>query len=174
MEALHTAVTNWSDALQAQLGASRAAMTAARSNAQKIDTDGDNHLDDSDEYVDLWDLADQMAVQGIATAQANAVKNAVQQAVVRAAYRPGIPWVPVDYSNTHGLAIFWPQTTGGSYSAYVEDRIYNSTRDGTWDEFLVAYFGDEDRGGMPTDPGPGEREPATSWNFFLHLPFVVS
>jgi len=171
MEALRTAVDNWSNALQGQVGAAKPAMTAARSNAQKIDANGDDMLSDADAYIDLWDLADKMAAQGIATPQAAAVKTAVGQAVVRASYRPG--GTTLDYANTHGLTIYWPQTASGWYDPYVADQIYNATRDGTWDEFLQAYFAGRGRGGMPTDPGPVERPPASSPGHTVFLPVVL-
>ncbi len=169
MAAVQAAVDDWADALSASVGTTKNGMTSARSNAQKIDTNGDDLLTDQDNYIDLWDLADEMAARGIAATEAADVKAAVDEATVRSDQRSR---GTLNYTNIHGLSIYWPQTASGAYSAYVGDRVYNSTRDGRWDEFLEDYFGGSERGGMPTDPGPTERRPDAGMGNNVYLPLV--
>jgi hypothetical protein len=78
---------------------------------------------------------------------------------------------PLDYNHTHGLTIYWPETASGWYRAYVDDVIYTATRDGTWDDFLRAYFGDRNRPGITLDIGPAERQ-SDSENPLLYLPII--
>jgi hypothetical protein len=170
--ALHTAMTNWANLLRSQNANQIPTMQAARAAAQKIDQDGNNRLDENDAYIDLWDLADQMAVRGIGANEATAVKAAVDDAVLLTNYRPATANTPVDYSKQHGLSIYWPRTTSGDYNGYINHQIYNSTRDGTWDEFLRVYFGDEGaRNVMNTSYGAIDRRPTDTIQIFL--PSVV-
>jgi len=167
MGALLTAVTNWADALRTAGTAQIPAMRAVRAAAQKIDANGDHQLAENDAYIDLWDLADKMAAQGIGVAEAAAVRQAVEDAVILTNSRSG---GQLDYSRQNGLSIFWPRVAEGSYREYVDNRIYTSTRNGTWDEFLAFYFGDNTgRGGMGNSYGPAPRgqTPASASNLFL-------
>jgi hypothetical protein len=77
----------------------------------------------------------------------------------------------LDYSRSHGLTIYWPQTTSGWYRAYVDDAIYTSTRDGSWDDFLRSYFGDRNRPGITLDIGPAERQSDTGISL-LYIPII--
>lgn len=175
LDALHAEVNAWAGAVQAQLGTAVNAITMGRTNAQKVDANGNNSITDDDAFIDLWDLADKLALQGIAAPQADTLKSAIEAAVVRLAYRPAGPGLPLDYSHAHGLTIFWPKTASGSYTPYVENQLYNSTRDGQWDEFLQAYFGpsaNSGRRGMQTTEGPIERLLATPANAPLYLPSI--
>ena len=157
---VHSAVNDWANALLAQVDTQRDKIARARSQAQKIDSNSDKKLTDDDQYLDLWDLADKLATQGVATAESNALKAAIEAAVVR---NSQLSFNDLDYKNTHGLSIFWPQTASSWYRPYVNGRIYSATRDGSWDEFLQAYFSNNNRRpGMQTDPGPAERESATA------------
>lgn len=168
---VHTALNAWADALIAQLPGSREQMTLARQQTQKFDSNSDKKLTDDDYYLDLWDLADKLAVQGIAAQEATALKDAIEAAVVRTAQRS---LDELDYRHNHGLTIFWPQVPGGWYQPYRAGQIYTATRTGRWDEFLEAYFtGITARDGLPVDPGPANREPATVVLTFAYLPLVA-
>ncbi|RIK43734.1 MAG: hypothetical protein DCC55_04740 [Chloroflexi bacterium] len=179
MQAVHDAVNLWATALINQVNSSAQSMVAARSATQKIDTNNDDALSDEDRYLDLWHLADRMAAQGLAANEAAVLKQAIEAAAVRKAFRPGIAQLPVDYANTHGLSIFWPRTPAGNYEDYVGNRIYNSTREGQWDEFLQAFFtvlpNGRGRGGLSADLGAIDRRPAdssTQPSINLYLPLV--
>jgi hypothetical protein len=173
MADVRTAVDNWADALSGQLGTSKSDVTAARSAAQKMEVDLDWQITNRDWYVDLWHLADQTAARGLAVGQSAAVKAAVEAAVLRTAYRPATSqYQGLTYGNTHGLSIFWPEMPAGDYGRYVDDRIFSATRDGTWDEFLQAYFGPRPRMGMPVNRGPVPRLPATTLVYEVALPII--
>lgn len=174
MPALFDAVNGWADALQTHLGGPNIA--EARNVAQKIDADGNNRLMDNDFYVDLWSLADSMATRGFAADQSNAVKTAVSNAVLKVNYRPASAGVPVNYAGAHGLTIYWPQWAYGSFSKYVGDQIYTSTRTGRWDDFLLAFTGGgSKRPGLPSSYGPIEKRPTETQptSFQIYLPISV-
>lgn len=172
MEALLVAVKNWADTLRSAGTAQLPRMKAARSAAQKIDQTGNGQLEEDDAYLDLWDLADKMAAQGIGIAESATVKQAVEDAVLLTNARSS---QQVDYSRQKGLSIFWPQLAEGDYRNYVTHRIYTSTRNGTWDEFLTFYFGDSGtaRGGMGYSYGPSDRGQASSSSESLFLPLIA-
>ena len=163
---VNTAVNNWANALLIALPTAKSKIALARASAQKVDSNDDQKLTDADQMLDLWDLADKLAAQGIAVAPGNALKAAIDTAVIHNANRSD---QARDYSHTHGLTLFWPQTASGWYQAYVGNQIYSATQDGSWGVFLQAYFGtDGGRPGMQVDAGPVERESATN-TFYLPI-----
>lgn len=168
VDALHATLNAWANALGAALPTGRAQITLARNIAQRVDSNQDGSLNEDDQFFDLWDLADKLAAQGIAVAESNALKRAIESAVVRQANRSS---GALDYSRSHGLTIYWPQTTSGWYRAYVDDAIYTSTRDGSWDDFLRSYFGDRNRPGITLDIGPAERQSDTGISL-LYIPII--
>jgi len=178
MEAVHNAVNDWADALSAQLNSQRQAISVARANAQKMEVNGDDIIDDKDPYVDLWDAADKIAGQGIAVAESTALKSAIETAVVRVNYQPANDQVDWDYSNAHGLTIYWPRSAYGptAYGDYVKGDLYTFSDTGAWDEFLAAYAGESARNGMGTTLGAVERRIApdpTNGQYQVYLPLVV-
>jgi hypothetical protein len=172
MDALRAAVDAWANALGQLVGTSRETMTMARHLAQKINTNGNASLDDMDEYIDLWDLADQMAAQGIAVPQSEDVQAAVEAAVVNAGSRSS---GSLSYANTHGLSIYWAPGRDGYYADYIGEATYTATIDGTWDEFLQTYQGNSERPGLPVDPGPSGRLPAkgTGTQHMVFMPLTI-
>lgn len=171
MDAVASTVNDLADGLLAQLGASKDAMTAARSAAQKFEVDGDIRITDADYYADLWHLADRLADQVPAVSSAaNAVKTAVESAVIdfQVQSSPG-----EDHRNAHGLAVFWPEWVSGAYSDYVNGDLFRVAQDGTWDDFLNSYFGrrPSDRKGMPVNPDPVEKR---SGGNPVYLPLVLT
>lgn len=173
LDGLHAAVNNWATALRNVATTSATALANARAAAQKVEVNGDDVLTTQDPYIDLWDLADKVATQGIAATEATALKSALEAAVVRVKVRPATSQIPWDYSRSHGLTIYWPLTAAGDYSKYVGNQLYNVTRDGQWDEFLKAYFGSGNgRGNLATSTGPVQRLPATATTPTIYLPLI--
>jgi hypothetical protein len=154
IEQVQGALSEWADALHALAGTSQAELAAARREAQKIDTNGDQQLTETDANVDLWDLTLQMEARGLAAPQSGALRAALDAAVLSTAARSS---GALDYAQTHGLSIYWPHGPYGEYSAYMQHELSNSTRDGTWDDFLQAYYASTDGMGMPTQDGPAQR-----------------
>jgi Clostripain family len=155
IDPVQNALNAWATALLGTLPASQPQIALARTLAQKVDSNQDGKLTEEDHFIDLWDLADKLAAQGIAVAEGNALKRAIETAVVRVISRSS---GPLSYERSHGLTIYWPQTASGWYRAYVNDAVYSATRDGQWDDFLRAYFGDRNRPGLTTDAGPVDRQ----------------
>jgi hypothetical protein len=61
------------------------------------------------------------------------------------------------------------------YGMYVEHELSDSTRDGTWDEFLRTYYADLGGADMPTQNGPAPRMPqkvGLSGPQVVYLPLV--
>jgi hypothetical protein len=173
MDQVQAALSEWADALGALAGTSRAELAAARQEAQKIDTNGDDRLSETDAYIDLWDLAARMEARGLAAPQSGALRMALDAAVVSTAEHSSSS---LDYSQTHGLSIFWPHGPYGEYGAYMRHDLSSSTRDGTWDDFLQTYYASDETAGMPTQLGPAQRVPHKA-NIFgqqvLYLPLVA-
>ena len=179
IDALHTAVNNWATALRNATAGSATALANARTASQKVEANGDDVITNEDPYVDLWDLADQIAAQGIAATEATALKSAVEAAAVRMQIRPAVAQIPWNYNNSHGLTIYWPLTAVGDYHQYVGNDIYNATRDGQWDEFLEGFFATSasgrGRGNMQTSTGAIDRLPAPDTSApqqLFYLPLV--
>jgi hypothetical protein len=176
--ALHSAVDAWAGVLRNAVGGSANALVTARTATQKVEANGDNVITNEDPYVDLWDLADKVAAQGIGANEATALKSALEAATVQMKIRPATAQTPWDYSHSHGLTIYWPLTPNGAYNGYVGNDLYNSTRDGQWDEFLQAFFGasanGRGRGAMAADTGPIERlvAPPVTTQQLVYLPVV--
>ncbi|MEZ4678659.1 MAG: clostripain-related cysteine peptidase [Caldilineaceae bacterium] len=182
MAGVQNALNAWASALQSALGSNRNGVNAARSAAQKIDANNDDALTDDDAYIDLWDLADKMAAQGIAVAESNALKAAIDAAVRQSNFRPAHAQLNVNYSNTHGMTIFWPQSARSPYpyDEYISGQLYSATASGTWDDFLNAYFGNDGRRGMSASIGPVDRRvapdvqvPGGDLNNQIFLPVIV-
>ncbi|MEZ4706807.1 MAG: clostripain-related cysteine peptidase [Caldilineaceae bacterium] len=165
--AVFSAFNAWATALTNALPAGQAQLTLARTLAQKVDSNQDGAITEEDQYVDLWDLADKVAAQGLAVTEGAALKAAIEAAVVRSANRSSGPLL---YDRTHGLTIYWPQTASGWYRAYVNDAVYSATRDGQWDDFLRVYFGERSRPGLTPDAGAVDRQ---ANDISLFLPLVV-
>jgi len=153
MSALQASVDAFANALIAQVSSNKTMLTEARSATRSYD---DNP------YLDLWDLADQLSARIPAVVgQATALRNSLDAAIVDNRI------IGTAYTRSHGMSIYWPQAALGSYDDYVNHRLYTSTVNGTWDEFLVAYTGGAR--GMSTDPGGVPRGTVTQ----IYLPMVL-
>ena len=100
----------------------------------------------NDGYIDLWDLADQVAAKRIAESEAAEVKKAVEAAVVD---KKAVPFGTVkvndqdvtwDYRNYHGLSIYYPTTPPGYVPKKLNDYCskYQMSKEGKWDDFLTG------------------------------------
>ena len=85
-------------------------------------------------YIDLWYFADRVAEKGIAVSEAEQPKMAVEKGVLetKAIEKGGDPlW---DYSNYHGISIFYPMLNLSFISDYQQN--YLMSEDGIWEHFL--------------------------------------
>lgn len=173
VDALHSAVDSWSSAIRSTLPNERDAILAARSDAQKIDTNNDGELSDVDNVVDLWHVADRLAARGVAESESNALKATLESAVILHNQRSSSQ---LNYANAKGLGIYWPLNSNidGLYSAYTNGSLYNSSASGVWDDFLSDLLGNTDRRSMSLVPRPAERLNAQeSQESMVYLPFIV-
>jgi len=143
---VRNAVSNLGNALVAT--GNKNAVNDARDNSQAFAADYDATHPLRAEYIDLWDLADN--VKGLAATQASSVKWAVNAAVVRELHASGgasgYVW---DHSGAHGLAIYYPPARSSSaFNSYVAPSLYRMSNDGTWDEFLDWVVPSSTRRGM--------------------------
>jgi hypothetical protein len=172
IEHVQAAINEWADALQALAGTSRDDLAAARQETQKINQYYDTPPSNTDAYIDLWHLTERMEARGLAVPQSAALRKALDAAIVSAASHSSGAF---DYSQTHGLSIFWPHRPYGEYRSYMQHKLSESTRDGTWDDFLQTYYASEDASGLPTQNGPAQRPPQKVSIFgqsSLYLPLV--
>jgi hypothetical protein len=86
--ALHSAINDFANALQPEVATSKELLMAGRNKAQKFEQNNDRAINNADGFIDLWDLADKVAAQGLATTEAAALKEAIDEAVLRSGYRP--------------------------------------------------------------------------------------
>jgi len=145
----------------------------ARSRSQAFAADIDATNPRRAEYIDLWDLADE--VMDLAAPQAAAVKAAVDTAVVHERHASGgasgYIW---DHSGAHGLAIYYPPTKSSSaFAGYA--GLYQMCQDGTWDEFLDWAVPSGDRRGMSANRAEiklTDSEDAFAFKY-IYLPAVL-
>ena len=166
MDDVNLALQSWANSMLGQMNTVRDKITLARDSSQKVDSNGDGVLTEKDFYLDLWDLAEKMASQGLALSEGDALKVAISNAVIRSEQSSNDI---LDYSNVHGLTIYFPWMPSIGYSMYVKDQEYSSARSGVWDEFLEGYFADFQQLGMSIDLGV-VRSPLFSYQF---LPTVM-
>jgi hypothetical protein len=166
MDDVNIALQSWANNLLSQMNTARDKIALARDSSQKVDSNGDGSLTEKDFYLDLWDLAEKMASQRLALGEGDALEVAINDAVVRIE-QSSIGHL--DYSNVHGLTIYFPWMPSIGYSMYVRDQEYSSLRMGVWDEFLEGFLADLQRTGMSIDLG-AVRTPII---FYQFLPTVL-
>jgi hypothetical protein len=128
----------------------RLQIAQAYSAVQKFDSNWDYVLDAPDAYVDLYDLAEQLAVCFTDTAvlsAAHALTLAIGPVggdiVVQERHHAGHPWVDPSqtwtFTGAHGLAIYFPLGEDFWVRDYYQPTELDLAADTRWDEFL--HFG---------------------------------
>ncbi len=175
VDAVATAVTTLSLALQENIATYQAAISVTLAATQKLDSGDYLTLNNLDEYVDLWDLGNGLEARitnSTVQAAARALKAAVEELVIAERHSSGFyqghDW---DLSRVHGVSIYFPPTRGGwGYQDYVEEQPFAFTAEGQWDEFLKAYFLIGVTPGIsPTNPGV---PPVLTAGYRVYLPIV--
>ena len=179
-----------SDALKADENFYKAEITNARNNTQKFDSNGDKKIDNSDEYLDLADLALQFKNIPNINIQnsAQAVINAVNEYVVENRSNEGTSIVglypDLKPDHVHGVSIFFP--TGNFkrsfYNGLNLDFAGGMTWFGTgmmtatdtegWGSFLVNFV-ESITPSAPDNPNPPELISPLDIYFFEFLPLVI-
>ena len=124
-----------------------------RTHIQKFDSNGSYTITDSDDYLDLKDLAIEVndrcssaSVRTAASALSNAIGNEVGVFVKYEDHLSGSALgTNYDFSNgTYGLSVFWPDTSDSTYDNYIDTTSSGSRLalciDTNWDQFLHLYF----------------------------------
>ncbi|HSJ58351.1 MAG TPA: clostripain-related cysteine peptidase, partial [Anaerolineae bacterium] len=165
--------------LTAALPAYASEIAQARAAAQKLDSRDYLVIDDYDEYVDLYHLAQVIAQHvpdpGIQAAAQNLIDTIgavggpflVEELHESGTYGPTY-W---DLDNAHGLSIYYPPNPDGwGYNEYLAGDL-PFVGDTAWDEFLVAYYGEL---ALPPEvPVEPDLPPLLAPRFTVYLPFVT-
>ncbi len=149
---------------------------------QKFDSRDYGRLTVEDEYVDLYDLADQIrkvATIGRVAGLGQILMDAALGMVVAERHQSGsYSWqgdTPGNWNldEAHGISLYFPPRSGtNTYNSYINsDQLFQMTVDGKWDDFLKAYFGAMSLGVDPaTDP---TLPPVLFPQLKLYLPLIL-
>ncbi len=175
MDLLATSITSFALALQENITTYQTVISSTWGETQKFDSRDYMVIDNWDEYVDLWDLADRLEMRisnSTVRIAAQKVKAAVEDAVVVERHADGGTPYAWDLSGSHGVAIYFPPMRGGwGYQQYVEEHPFAFTAEGQWDEFLKTYFVfGITPGPDPSDPGV---PPALVPRYWIYLPIMA-
>jgi PKD repeat protein len=148
-----------------------------RNKVQTFDSRDYLTLDSSDEYIDLYDFAEWVKSDISDAAVQNAargVMDAITACIVAEHHQTGTdPWSgnTWDLDDAHGIAIYFPPTSGGwDYSNYIAGGSWGFCAGTAWDEFLVAYFS---MSGLPPETPENPGMPPMQGVERIYLPFVV-
>ena len=135
---------------------------------QRFDMNSDDAITSTDEYVDLYDFAflvDSVISDATIQAAAQDVMNAVDDLIIANYTRSTDDF---DLDNSHGVSIFWPDTSSSFYTAAnyafaagatwttgVGQALVSDQATMAWGPMLVNYFQTTDPGG-PDNPTPPE------------------
>lgn len=139
---------------------------AARASTQKFDSTPEGSppalkyftITDQDEYVDLYDLANQLLKKGVQPAQE--LMTAINHLVIYNYAIPGIDRLSSnnywDLGRSHGVSIYFPEAPNAfDYPRYISHTIFSLTVNSQWDDFLQAYFNVRYPQPLPPLPDPG-------------------
>lgn len=151
---LRVALDGLAAALSETLPGERSTIQAAFNQADVFDSNGDGNLNRAqDSYIDLASFVDALQ-EKFATNEA--VRNAAQEvetALIRTVlvkeHRNGNPWYQPAAawswsSSMGGLSIYAPLAEDGWQRRYYNSRQFQFAHDGAWDDFLAAYWNDEE------------------------------
>jgi hypothetical protein len=191
MNPVTTAISSLASAIKSQMSTYISQVTAARTVVQKFDSDDNYVIDTQDEYVDLYDFAQQVKTRiADSTIQnsAQAVMNAISGYVITTTALPGnerYPFPTMDKDKTHGVSIFFPRA--GFRRSFYTGLNLDFAADTTWglqSKSVTAPSGTIGWGPMlvehvntltpnaPDDPAPPElAAPLSNWQIFL--PVVI-
>ncbi len=140
----------------------RQQITQAYSGAQKFDSNWDYALAVPDAYVDLYDLAEQLATHVTDTAvlsAAHALTVAIGPAggdvVVQERHHDGHPWVAPSqtwtFTGAHGIAIYFPLGEDFWMRDYYQPTELDLAAHTHWDEFLhIGWYEGQPAPALPT------------------------
>jgi PKD repeat protein len=148
VESVGSATDAFAQALDAHLGGSTVSQViGVRNQVQTFDSRNYTVLDSTDEYVDLYHLAELVKVNipnTIVQDAAQSVLDAVDNCVIAERHQSGQdPWSGNywDLDDAHGIALYFPpRSHSWDYANYVTGGSWAFCNETAWDEFLVSYF----------------------------------
>jgi PKD repeat protein len=174
--AVSQTLSTLASALRADLDGDTGYISETLGSVQRFDSRDYLEIDDSDEYVDVYDFArliQHHAPSETVRAAAQDVMDAVVGFVVAERHESGVyrgnrRW---DLDRAHGTSIYFPPAPGGwGYEDYM-GGVFRFTAEGTWDEFLQDYLGLV--GTPPVSPTNPGTPPVLEVPYVVYLPVVV-
>ena len=183
-----TATNSLAQLLNSQMATSAITLTTIRSTVQRFEMNGDDVINSSDDYIDLYDFARLVKANysdSSLQAAAQAVMDAITVYITTEYHGSGTTGGHVwNLNNSHGVAVFFPSTASSFYSISNYDFATGATWPGAsllslhanqatveWGPMLVSYFKTTQPGG-PDDPTPPELMPLRL-EFRVYLPLVL-
>jgi sugar lactone lactonase YvrE len=172
------AVNDLATALIAALPEARSAISQVWTATQHFDSRDYYTIDEKDEYLDLFDLAERLADTVTDTAVVNAaiaLQAAKAGLVLEERHLSGQATIggnTYDWSlaGAHGLAIYFPpDNTVWGYDSYLM-HTFRLTEDTAWDEFLLVYLGEAIQ---PIPGEPGRPPVPRIEDHWIFLPVIV-
>ncbi len=162
---LRVAIDNLALALKDTLPGDRSKIRAAFNQADLFDSTGDGSLNRAeDSYIDLASFARALQQNFAGNAAVRTAAQEVETALIRTVlvrdYLNGSPWHQTDqkwiWNDTMGgLSIYAPLVDDGWQRRYYNSRQFQFAHDGQWDDFLAAYWNDEEAPRPPDLPQSG-------------------
>ena len=174
MPALRQEIDDLSTALQDVLPADRDKLEDVFEETECFDSNQNGPINSQDSYCDLDSFAIELELEFVGnvtvTNAALGVQNMINTAVVTEDHNSGIPWFfPYDewvWDHLGGLSIYLPLGQDEWKRRYYTANHLRSAQDGTWDEFIAAYWSGIDpppdpicTAGCDLPPGPGDTSP---------------
>jgi len=181
-----TATNSLAQQLNSQMATVAITLTTVRANVQHFQMNGDNVINPSDDYIDLYDFARLVRESfsaGVIQTAAQGVMDAASTYVLTERHRSGATggatW---NLDDSHGVSIFFPSTASSFYSASNYDfavgatwtratSLSNTQAATGWGPMLVSYFQVTQPGG-PDNPTQPELLPLRP-GFEVYLPIAL-
>jgi hypothetical protein len=175
--------------LDSQMATSATTLTSIRSTVQRFEMNGDNVIDLSDDYIDLYDFA-RLVKASFSDSDVQEAAQGLMDDIVAyitaehhgSGTTGGQVW---NLDNSHGVSVLFPSTASSFYAAsnydFATGAIWPSAsgisagiEEGAneWGPMLVNYFQTTQPGG-PDNPAPPEPLPLRL-EFELYLPVIAS
>lgn len=171
---LMQALNIFSEDLRSSMSSNQKTLQDIRAATQKFDSRDYMDITQKDEYLDLYDLVQRTYLRinnSELRISAQKVMDVIDDQFVMAEYHKSAVYQNkyIDLNNSHGVSIYFPQTTGHDYGKYINGSLFTFTSDSSWDEFLQDYLGAVALPPDDTDPG---RAPMLAPPANTYIPYI--
>jgi hypothetical protein len=188
IDTLAQAVNTLASILSADMQQYASSIGTARSAAQKFDSNGSDDITDEDNYIDIYDFAQQLNSQVSSTdvqTATQAVMDAVEDYIIAERHASGPVYnATVTMDGAHGVGIFFPSQASSYYQAteyqfaiganWSGNRALAQTDGSTWGAMLVSYFNEtQPDGEVVTDPPDAVEGILRQSESSVYLPLVI-